>query len=228
MKSSHHLVLENLKKWNQRICVEESIVVRIAENNQPLKQSTIKNFDNFQREEDILSRNRGKSNLNYLRINEKKFLKREKESSLLVESDNPMQVTIQFILVQSPRIAVHNKKDSSFDKNPSKKVEEKSGNPLPPKVPRPPPSNQMNYKLPPRPASKQQSGQVPSKNVSYDYGMKKYISERERSIERLNTDRDRQRSKQNLKRVGERAVVQSRGIGRSNSVQRVVYPSWWG
>lgn len=131
----------------------------------------------------------------------------------------PYVCTIVYNSGDSPRIAVHNKKDSSaFDNQKSKDASDSKN--LPPKVPRPPPSNQLNYKLPPKPTKQA------TKNISYDYNSNRLNSSRQKSIERLNTDRDR--SKENLKRVGERAV-QSRGsIGRSNSVQKVVYPSWWG
>ena len=53
------------------------------------------------------------------------------------------------------------------------------------------PPNQVNYKLPPRPNSRQQPGsvQMPSKNISYDYNSNRLNSSREKSQDRLNTDR---------------------------------------
>lgn len=94
-------------------------------------------------------------------------------------------------------MAVHNSKDIPQTPTGQKKVEEKN---LPPKVPRPPvPPGQnqqgINYKLPPRPGSRQQPS-IPNSsrnnNQSYDYYNKeKRSSSRERSYERLNTDRDK-------------------------------------
>ena len=120
--------------------------------------------------------------------------------------------------VDSPRMAVHNKKDIPQTPTTQRKIEEKN---LPPKVPRPPtlsgaqPNRGLNYHLPPRPSvSSARDSRV---NNQFD-------NSRDRSKEKLITERDR--SKENLQKAGERVV--SHGIQRSSSVQKIVYPSWWG
>lgn len=91
-----------------------------------------------------------------------------------------------------------------------KKVEQKN---LPPKIPRPPQqsNNQgqgqgqgnLNYKLPPRPGTKQSASGAASGlrvNQSYDYNR----DSRQKSVERQGTEREK--SKQNLQKAGERLV----------------------
>ena len=83
-----------------------------------------------------------------------------------------MYVHYSFNSGDSPRVAVHNKKDVS--QTPSmnqKKTEDKN---MPPKIPKPPNQGGINYKLPPRPASRQQPQQPQvnssrNNNQSYDY-----------------------------------------------------------
>ncbi len=86
--------------------------------------------------------------------------------------------------------------------------------------PKPPASNQvqnnLNYRLPPKP-SNNQINPVNPVNRSYDY------------------DVGREKSKENLRNVAQQIVgnkkverPETNRVVRSNSQQKVVYPSWWG
>jgi len=74
---------------------------------------------------------------------------------------------------------------------------------MPPKAPKlpgnptqnNPPAANINYKLPPRPGTRQGNDNA-KVNQSYEYNRN---SSREKSVERLNTDRDK--SKENLQRA---------------------------
>ncbi len=90
-------------------------------------------------------------------------------------------------------------------------------------------SNNINYKLPPRPMYPGMQPPNQGSNKSFDY----------------DTSRQREKSKENLRNLGAQ-IVQGKDnmnlnlnlrppssssnnrIGRSNSQQKVVYPSWWG
>lgn len=79
-----------------------------------------------------------------------------------MEWEEVQYVNFYYNLGDSPRIAVHNQKDSYSGSNQKKPEENKN---VPPRVPRPPqnPNSQqqqgnLNYKLPPRPGTRQQSG----------------------------------------------------------------------
>jgi len=85
----------------------------------------------------------------------------------------PSICTNKISIGDSPRIAVHSKKDSFVLPNNSnqKKVDDK----LPPRIPRAPGYNNnqnaqgnINYKLPPRPGSRQ-VGSTEKVNQSYEY-----------------------------------------------------------
>lgn len=86
-------------------------------------------------------------------------------------------------------------------------------------------NNNISYKLPPRPNYHGVQPQQGS-NKSFDY----------------ETNRSREKSRQNLMNIGAQIVAgrdnmirppssssnNNNRIGRSNSQQKVVYPSWWG
>ena len=130
------------------------------------------------------------------------------------------QYVCNFIIYsgESPRIAVH-KKDESHPHpinscRPIKKDEPSLPNArLPPK---PQGIPNYNYKVPPRP-----SYHLPNSNSGAN-----------RSSEASQRDS----SKENLKNIGARIVNNGKPImtpmpqrmGRCNSAQKVVYPSWWG
>ena len=91
-------------------------------------------------------------------------------------------------------------------------------------------SNNINYKLPPRPMYPGMQPSNQGSNKSFDY----------------DTSRQREKSKENLRNLGAQivqgkdnvnvnvylrppsAASNNNRIGRSNSQQKVVYPSWWG
>lgn len=93
---------------------------------------------------------------------------------------------------------------------------------LPPK-PQVNPNNNINYRLPPRPIHPGMQQQGQGSNRSFDN----------------DTSRQREKSKENLRNLGAQIVEgnnmirpptgsSNNRIGRSNSQQKVVYPSWWG
>jgi len=93
---------------------------------------------------------------------------------------------------ESPRIAVHSKKDSFVIANNSN--QKKTDDKLPPRIPRAPANNSnqnaqgnVNYKLPPRPGSRQ-VGSTENNKVNQSY---EYRHSREKSIDRQSADRDR-------------------------------------
>ena len=90
-------------------------------------------------------------------------------------------------------------------------------------------SHNINYKLPPRPMYPGMQSPNQGSNKSFDY----------------DTSRQREKSKENLRNLGAQIVqgkdninvninlrppsaASNNRIGRSNSQQKVVYPSWWG
>jgi len=137
-----------------------------------------------------------------------------------------------------PKIAVHKKSDdvSSIQDINSvrgvRKDDPRSNNMM--KLPPKPQGNQnnshnINYKLPPRPMYPGMQAPNQGSNKSFDY----------------DTSRQREKSKENLRNLGAQIVqgkdnvnvnvnmrppsaASNNRIGRSNSQQKVVYPSWWG
>jgi hypothetical protein len=112
-------------------------------------------------------------------------------------------------------MAVHKKEDSNFNAPPSCRPTKKDEASLPNArlPPRPQGLANINYKLPPKP-----SYHLPSSGVN-----------------RSSEVSARDSSKENLRNIGARIVNDGKPvmtpnprIGRCNSAQKVIYPSWWG
>jgi hypothetical protein len=122
-----------------------------------------------------------------------------------------------FYLGESPRIAVHKKDETTpsiappSSCKPTRKDEASVPNARLP--PRPIGIPNCNYKLPPKP-----SYHLPNGNSA---------------VNRSSEVSQRDSSKENLRNIGARIVNDSKPvmtprIGRCNSAQKVIYPSWWG